>query len=80
MHEETAEEMAIGQFAQRVTGRLRSVKPHREALEHVGKLIEAHRQGALAIILGAGVSKEYDVPDWDTLLYHLMLTASSEEP
>jgi SIR2-like domain len=71
--------MAIAQYAQQIAGKIRSSKPHKQAMEHVGKLIEAHRRGRLALVLGAGVSKEYGVPDWNTLLYQLMLTTSSGE-
>jgi len=41
--------------------------------EQIEKLTEAYKQGSLVLVLGAGISKQYNVPDWNTLLQKLFL-------
>jgi hypothetical protein len=42
--------------------------------QHLKKLVEAYRGGHLVFVLGAGVSVEHGLPDWNTLLQKLLLS------
>lgn len=50
--------------------------------KQIGDLIQAYESESLTLVLGAGVSVEYGLPDWNTLLQSLLLSATidSEEP
>jgi len=46
----------------------------------IANLTQAYRLGTLTLVLGAGVSLEYGIPDWNTLLQQLQFGAVNEEP
>jgi hypothetical protein len=45
----------------------------------IDRLIQAYRDEELVLVLGAGVSMPYGLPDWNTLLQKLLLTTMSAE-
>lgn len=45
----------------------------------INRLIQAYRDEELVLVLGAGVSIPYGLPDWNTLLQKLLLTTMSAE-
>ncbi|MDL1969485.1 MAG: SIR2 family protein [Candidatus Desulfofervidaceae bacterium] len=47
--------------------------------QQLEKLIEAYQNEQLVLVLGAGVSVEYGLPNWDALLQNLLLTSFKTE-
>src|SRR5262245_6735714 len=75
--------MGVGQiitapFLQRLIRSLalaRSISSQNQLAE----LTEWYRSGRLVLVLGAGVSSDYGLPDWNTLLQRLLLSTLHTE-
>jgi SIR2-like domain len=48
--------------------------------ESIAKIRHYYKNGKLALVLGAGVSMELGIPDWNTLLQELMIKTIEQEP
>lgn len=49
-------------------------------IDAVGPIAKSLQSGKLVLVLGAGVSMGFGLPDWPTLLQKLMITTLEEEP
>ncbi len=47
--------------------------------QFINKLRVIHSKGNLSLVLGAGVSMSYGLPNWDTLLQKLMIATIEKE-
>lgn len=47
--------------------------------EYISKIIKEYKSDRLVLVLGAGVSNEHGLPDWDTLLQKLLIDAMTSD-